>query len=161
MDTLFAVPTIAYNVGMASPSSVRFDDRVLERLNAFLSTHPGMSLSSASNRLVDEALRMQEHPLIIFRDGPAGRRARLIGGPDVWEVIGAVRSAREAEPELSPDKIVSVVAETAGLAPELVHAARSYWADYTDEVDAFLDRARTEAEQAQLRWQREHDLLDR
>jgi hypothetical protein len=146
---------------MASPSSVRFDDRVLERLNAFLSTHPGMSLSSASNRLVDEALRMQEHPLIIFRDGPAGRRARVIGGPDVWEVIGAVRSAREAEPGLSPDMIVGVVAETAGLAPELVHAALSYWADYTDEVDAFLDHARTEAEQAQLRWQREHDLLDR
>jgi hypothetical protein len=23
--------------------------------------------------------------LIVFRDGPAGRRARLIGGPDVWE----------------------------------------------------------------------------
>jgi len=21
----------------------------------------------------------------VFRDGPAGRRARLIGGPDVWE----------------------------------------------------------------------------
>jgi hypothetical protein len=56
---------------------------------------------------------------------------------------------------------VSVVAETSGLAPELVHAALAYWADYADEVDTFLDHARTEAEQAQLRWQREHDLLDR
>lgn len=146
---------------MATPSSVRFDVRVLARLNAFLSTHPGMSLSSASNRLVDEALRMQEHPLIIFRDGPAGRRARLVGGPDVWEVIGAVRSARDAEPELNPDEIVALIADTAGLAPELVRAALSYWADYTAEVDAFVDHARAEAEEAQVRWQHEHDLLGR
>lgn len=57
-----------------------------------------MSLSSASNRLVDEALRMHEHPLITFKDGPAGRSARLVGGPDVWEVTGAVRSIRESDP---------------------------------------------------------------
>jgi hypothetical protein len=79
----------------------------------------------------------------------------------VWEVIAAVRSARAAEPELSPDKIVGVVAETAGLGLELVHAALSYRADYPAEVDAVVEQARTEAEQAQLRWQRQHDLLDR
>lgn len=144
---------------MATPSSVRFDDRVLERLSAFVSTHPGMSLSSASNRLVDEALRMQEHPLILFRDGPAGRRARLVGGPDVWEVIAAVRSARAAEVELDPGEIVAVVAATAGLAPELVRAALAYWAHYPAEIDDFLDYARSEAEQALRRWEREHDLL--
>jgi hypothetical protein len=32
---------------------------------------------------------------IVFRDGPAGRRAVVIGGPDVWEVIAAARSAPE------------------------------------------------------------------
>jgi hypothetical protein len=31
-----------------------------------------MSLSSAANRLVDEALRMGEHPGVVFRPGPAG-----------------------------------------------------------------------------------------
>jgi hypothetical protein len=35
---------------------------------------------------------MDEHPLIRFADGPAGRRARLLGtGKDVWEVIAVVR----------------------------------------------------------------------
>src|SRR6202043_4196591 len=71
-------------------------------------------IHSASNRLVDEALRMHEHPLIAFKDGPAGRRARLVGGPDVWEVIGAVRSVREAEPALAGDEVLAVVAETSG-----------------------------------------------
>ncbi len=144
---------------MASPSSVRFEDRVLERLNAFVSTHPGMSLSSASNRLVDEALRMHEHPVIVFRDGPAGRRARLVGGPDVWEVIGAVRSARSAEPSLGPTDIIDVVAKTAGVEPQLLQAALAYWSAYPDDIDALVEHAVAEAAQARLSWERERDLL--
>ena len=62
---------------MATPSSIRFDPEVLRRLNAYVNAHPGTTLSSAGNRLIDEALRSQEHPLVVFRDGPAGRRARL------------------------------------------------------------------------------------
>ena len=35
--------------------------------------------------------RMDEHPLMRFADGPAGRRARLVGsGLDVWEVLETV-----------------------------------------------------------------------
>jgi hypothetical protein len=145
----------------ANPSSVRFEPKVLARLTAFVAAHPDLSLSSASNRLVDEALRMHEHPLIVFRDGPAGRRARLVGGPDVWEVIGAVRSVRAADPGKTGDDALELVAETAGMPLSLVRAAVGYWGDYPEEVDAFLDRARAEAEQARLRWERERELLDR
>ena len=144
---------------MASPSSVRFEGPVLDRLNAFVAAHPGMSLSSASNRLVDEALRMQEHPLIVFRDGPAGRRARLVGGPDVWEVVGAIQSARSAEPDTDGDQVVALVAETAGLDPQQVRAALAYWAGYPAEVDEFLRQAKDQAEQAAARWERERELL--
>src|SRR6266487_5136826 len=56
---------------------VRFDERVGERLASFVAAHPGSSMSSAANRLVDEGLRMSEHPGIVFRDGPTGRRAGL------------------------------------------------------------------------------------
>jgi hypothetical protein len=145
----------------ASPSSVRFEPKVLARLAAFVAAHPDMSLSSASNRLVDEALRMHEHPLIVFRDGPAGRRARLVGGPDIWEVIGAVRSVRVADPAQTGDDVLRLVAETSGLPVALVRAAVAYWGDYPEEVDALLERARGEAEQARLRWERERELLDR
>jgi hypothetical protein len=142
-----------------SPSSVRFEPRVLERLSAFVAVHQELTLSSATSRLVDEALRAREHPLITFKDGPAGRRARVVGGPDVWEIIGAVRSVRTAEPELAGDEALTVVAETAGVPMPFLRAALAYWGDYPEEVDAFLDRARAEAVQAQAAWERQQDLL--
>ncbi len=144
-----------------SPSSVRFDAGVLERLTAFVKAHRELSLSSASNRLVDEALRMHEHPLITFKDGPAGRRARLVGGPDVWEVIGAVRSVRDSEPELAGEEVLAVVVETSGVPMPFLRAALAYWGDFPEEVDAFLDRARAEATQARASWERQQELLGR
>src|SRR6201997_638233 len=135
-----------------SPSSVRFEPRVLERLTAYVAAHREMTLSSASNRLVDEALRMHEHPLITFKDGPAGRRARVVGGPDVWEIIGAVRSVRDSDPSLVGDEALAVVAETSGVPLAFIRAALDYWAAYPDEVEAFIDRQRAEAAQARAAW---------
>ena len=144
---------------MTPPSSVRFDPAVAARLAVFVSTHPGLSASSATNLLVDEALRSQAHPLVVFRDGPAGRRARLVAGPDVWEIVRAVRGARAAEPDLSADEIVSLVEETSGVPEHLVKAAVDYWADYPDDVDAWVTRAEEESRAAEDRWRRERRLL--
>lgn len=144
---------------VASPSSVRFEPRVLDRLTAFVAVHRDMTLSSATSRLVDEALRAREHPLVTFKDGPAGRRARLVGGPDVWEVVGAVRSVREAEPALAGEEVLVVVAETFGVPMPFLRAALAYWGDYPEDVDAFLNRASAEAAQAQAGWERQQDLL--
>jgi hypothetical protein len=144
-----------------SPSSVRFEPRVLERLAAYVAVHQELTMSSATSRLVDDALRAHEHPLITFKDGPAGRRARVVGGPDVWEIIGAIRSVREAEPELTGDEVLAAVAETAGVPVPFLRAALAYWGDYPEEVNAFLDRARTEAGQAQAAWERQQELLGR
>src|SRR5437773_4755202 len=101
---------------------VRFDAAVAERLSSFVAANPGMSLSSAANRLVDEALRMSEHPGIMFRPGPTGRRAALASGPDVWEVVRAVKSARTAEAELSDDDLLALVADNTGTRLQLVRA---------------------------------------
>jgi len=150
-------PTLSYMV--ASPSSIRFEPRVLKRLSAFVAAHRDLTLSSATSRLVDEALRIREHPLITFKDGPAGRRARLVGGPDVWEVIGAIRSVREAESAPAGDEILAVVAETSGTPVTFIRAALAYWSDYPEEVDDFLHRAQTEAAQAQEAWERQQELL--
>jgi len=144
-----------------TPSSVRFESTVLGRLTAYVAAHPDLTLSSASNRLVDEALRMHEHPLIAFKVGPAGQRARVVGGPDVWEIVAAVRSVRESDPSLAGDDVLAVVAETAGVPMAFIRAALDYWGAYPQEVDAFADRARAEAEQARVSWQRQQDLLGR
>jgi hypothetical protein len=145
---------------VASPSSIRFDPSVLERLHEFVAAHPGWSLSSASNLLVDEALRMQAHPMIVFRDGPVGRRAKLVGGPDVWEVVRATQSARRAEPGLSADEVVALVAETSGVAVDLVRAGLGYWAEFPDEVDAFVAHAAAFEQREEARWRRERELLE-
>jgi hypothetical protein len=118
-----------------------------------------MSLSSAANRLVDEALRMAEHPGIIFRSGPTGRRAALAGGLDVWEVIRAVKSAHAAEPGLSSDDLVSLVGDNTGTAPRLVTTAVRYWAAYPSEVDAEIAAADAAEETAEQAWLRERQLL--
>ncbi|MGI8679847.1 MAG: hypothetical protein ACR2LX_14440 [Jatrophihabitans sp.] len=143
------------------PSSVRFDPAVLSRLNAYVAARPGTSVSAASNRLVDEALRSQDHPLITFRDGPAGRRARLVGGPDVWQVIRAVRSARHAEPSFDADEVLALVSDSSGVEPHLVQAAITYWAGFAAEIDVMIARAEQEETQARQRWEREHGLLAR
>lgn len=37
--------------------------------------------------LAEEAIRLREFPDITFMNGPTGRRATFINGPDVWEVL--------------------------------------------------------------------------
>lgn len=138
---------------------VRFDEPVAERLASYVAANPGLSLSSAANRLVDEALRMSEHPGIVFRPGPTGRRAALAGGPDVWEVVRAVRSAHSAEPRLGRDDLISLVNENSGISVRLIGTAIRYWASYPEDVDAEIAAAEAAEDAAERAWQREHELL--
>jgi hypothetical protein len=138
---------------------VRFDMAVADRLSAFVVANPGMSLSSAANRLVDEALRMNEHPGIVFRPGPTGRRAGLVGGPDVREVIRAVKSARAAEPGLAEEDLLALVAENTGIPVRLTRAAVRYWASYAEEIDAEIAAAEVAEAAAEDAWRRERQLL--
>ena len=102
---------------------------------------------------------MREHPRIVFRDGPLGRRAGLVAGPDVWEVIAAVRSARTAETGIDEERIVDVVCDTSGLTPQQVRAAIAYWSDHQDEIDQLITVAKIETLRAKERWRHERDLL--
>ena len=138
---------------------VRFDPPVADRLASFVAANPGMSLSSAANRLVDEALRMAEHPGVIFRPGPTGRRAALAGGPDIWEVIRAVKSAHATEPGLTSDDLVGLVSDNTGVPLRLVITAVRYWAAYPGEVDAEIAAADAAEEAAEQAWLRERELL--
>ena len=152
---------IDYDVVMSKRAAtpVRFDPPVADRLASFVAANPGMSLSSAANRLVDEALRMAEHPGVIFRSGPTGRRAALAGGPDVWEVIRAIKSAHAAEPRLNSDDVVILVSDNTGIALRLVTTAVRYWAAYPGEVDAEIAAADAAEEAAEQAWLRERQLL--
>jgi hypothetical protein len=143
----------------SSPRAVRFEPDVLERLRRYVRAHPGLSASALTSRFVDEALRMDEHPGVLFRDGPSGRRAVLIGGPDVWEVARVVASVRESEPDLDAEAVVRLAAETIGLPPRRIRVALDYWAAYPEEIELQIRDAEAAERHAEERWQRERRLL--
>jgi hypothetical protein len=122
----------------AVPISIRLPEQTVDRL-ADRADRSHMPSRTLAQRYVEEGLRMDEHPLVRFADGPSGRRARLVGGPDVWEVVAV---ARDNNGEL---------AETAAyleLPLGLVQAAASYYAAYPQEVDERIERNRREAHDA-------------
>jgi hypothetical protein len=99
-------------------------------------------------------MRLDRHPGIVFRDGPAGRRAVVIGGPDVWEVIAAARSAPERG-----EKLVRALAERIGVATEKLRIAVGYYGEYPDEVDRFIAANEQEAERLERALENERRLL--
>lgn len=102
---------------------------------------------------------MSEHAGIVFRPGPTGRRAGLVAGPDVWEVVQAVKSARAHEPELTEDNLLTLVAENTGVPVRLIRTAVRYWASYPDDIDAEITAAETAEDAAENAWRRERELL--
>jgi hypothetical protein len=140
----------------ARPTSVRLDPALQRRISAFAARHPGMSVSGAISLLVDEGLRMHAHPAVVFRDGPLGRRAGLVAGPDVWEVIRSVRASREVEPDLSEDRRI---ARNAGLTAAQVKDAVRYYTDHPDEVDRMIADAAAADAAAQASAARRSELL--
>jgi hypothetical protein len=104
----------------------------------------GTSVSSLVERFVREGIAAAEHPGIVFRSGPTGRRAALEGGPDVWEIASALRRFSGSE-----IKRVAALAEEFGLHEQLVVIALNYAAVHPEEVEARIranDAAFDEAE---------------
>jgi len=107
--------------------------------------------TALAERYVQEGLRMDAHPGIVFRDGPAGRRAGLAAGPDVWEMIMVF---------LAEDRSVEGTADNLKLPTRLVRAAVGYYADYTEEIDAWIDSNDRAAEEAEAAWRRRQALMN-
>ena len=140
---------------MSRHLSVRIGDDVFARLEA-QSQSSGQSRSAVAKRLLEEGLRMQQHPRIVFRSGPGGRRAGLIDGPDVWEVVSALRGADAGD----ADRLAGIGKRT-GLTTDQIRAALRYCGDHTDEVGAWIRRVEEETERTEIQWQQERELLGR
>src|SRR5438067_11866584 len=116
---------------MSHPLSVRLNDATIARLRRH-AQRMHLAPRTLAQRYVEEGLRMDEHPLVRFADGPAGRRARLVGtGSDVWEVVAAVRDN---------DGDVAETADYLELPLGLVQAAVTYYGAYRDEIDEWMER---------------------
>ncbi|GAB3454829.1 hypothetical protein [Actinophytocola sediminis] len=138
---------------------MRFEDEVLRRLDRYVRDHPGTSLSSVTSAFVDEAMRTEDHPGIMFRPGPAGRRAGLVAGPDVWQVIDTLLTVRESAAGLADDALVAETAEMIGLAPSQVRVAVRYYAAYRAEIDGWITSNRELAVRTEQQWLAERELL--
>ena len=129
---------------MSQPLSLRLSEATIERLG-HRARRAHMPARTLAQRYVEEGLRMDEHPLVRFVDGPAGRRARLVGtGKDVWEVIATVRDI---------DNDLAATAEYLGVPLALVQAAITYYGAYRDEIDELIADNEREAAEAHAAWQ--------
>jgi hypothetical protein len=122
--------------------SVRLNDDLAERLR-LRARAAGETLSDRLRRYAEEGTRREEHPLITFRDGPTGRRAKLLDGPDVWEVAMWVEDlTAEADP------IAALVEESTLRRPQ-IDAALRYRAAYPEEIAARVELHRRETAAAE------------
>ncbi len=140
---------------MGSPTSLRWSDPGLAERVASFATRRGLTVSAAIQLLTDEALRMREHPGIVFRDGPAGRRAGLAGGPDVWEVVRSLRQATTTT-GLGREELV---ATNTGLTLAEIRVAIGYYTAHATEVDGQVAEADATEEAALQAWERRRRLL--
>ncbi len=111
-------------------------------------------MSGLAQRLVDEGLRMEAHPGIVFRSGPAGRRAGLVRGPDVWEVIGLVESL-----EQTGDERIAEAAAWLKLSEAQIRTALSYYGEFAEEIDEEIEERHRFAEQARAAFEAQQRLL--
>jgi uncharacterized protein (DUF433 family) len=129
---------------MSQPLSLRLAARTIERLGV-RARRAHLPPRTLAQRYVEEGLRMDEHPLVRFADGPAGRRPRLLGsGLDVWEAIATVRDN---------DGDLAAAAGYLEIPLGLVQAAVAYYGQHQAEIDEWIELNQQEAAEAYDAWQ--------
>ena len=140
---------------MKKTTSLRLSEELRDRLAVAADQQDG-TVTALLERYAREGLATDAHPGIVFKPGSSGRRAALAGGPDVWEVISALRAATGSERDR-----VATVADEFGMHPRQVTIALAFAADHPDEIEERIARneaALAHAEEAHHARQR---LLDR
>ena len=137
------------------PATVQRSFRLSARTLDLLGERAGEtseSRNALAERLLDEGLRIDRHPLIRFRTGGSGlRRPALVGTRlDIWQVIDTVRGEKGD---------VGRAAEYLGLTDAMVRAAVDYYADFAEEIDAHRDQELAFAERERERSERARRVL--
>ncbi len=135
------------------PFSIRMSERTLARLDVG-ARRRGEAKSRTAERLIDEGLRMEDHPGIVFKDGPTGRRAALANGPDVWEVVKTLKETGPAQ-----EQAIAGAMFWGNLSRAQVDVAVRYYADFPEEVDERIAHNHEEAERQHAAWKRAQAAL--
>jgi|SRR5215470_14545510 len=139
---------------VTTPLSIRFEPGLLARLRRRAAAETGTNASALAQRLIDEGLRMAEHPGIVFKVGPSGRRAALAYGPDVWEVVKFLREIDERG-----SLALAAAAEVFSVDVLRISAAVGYYGEHRDEIDAEIDAADEASARAERAWQVRQQLI--
>lgn len=131
--------------------SFRLTDKTLHLLDE-RATEYGESSNALAQRLLDESLRLERHPLLRFRQGGSGIRRPTLTGTrlDVWQVIETLRSHGGD---------VESTADYFGITPAQVRACVAYYADFQAEIDSYAAAEVEAAERERKRSEREQRAL--
>jgi hypothetical protein len=135
--------------------SIQLSDDAVERLDAHCQA-TGQTLAQLARTLLEEWVRVREHPGIFFQEGPAGRRPKLLGGPDVWEVARVFNGTATHD-----DEAISQMTFLTGLHQGQIRDALRYYAAYQDEIDDWIRHVDDTAERGYAEWKRKQALLHR
>jgi uncharacterized protein (DUF433 family) len=111
------------------------------------------SRNGLAQRLLEEGLRTDRHPLVYFREGGSGQRWPGLVGTRlyVWQVLETLRAS---------DGSIAEAAAYLGLSERQVQAAVDYCADFAVEVDAQRERERLLERRERERFERAQRVLD-
>jgi len=112
----------------------------------------GESRNAMVDRLLNESLRIEKHPFVRFITGASGKREAHIVGTR-WKVRQIIVSLKGEKGQ------IAAVVKGFDLTEPQVRAAVSYYADFTDEIDADIERDSADAEQQRVRWEREQSVI--
>ena len=114
---------------MSRPTSFRLPEELLERLDDE-ATSTGASATALLATILDEGLKTRRFPSIVYRDGPIGRRAAIVGGPDVWEIIRALKQTSG-----KGERRVRALADELALSPAHIRLAIDFYGANPSEVE--------------------------
>jgi uncharacterized protein (DUF433 family) len=122
--------------------TIRVSDQVYSGLQR-QAARRSQSLDDLAEHWLRQHLDVERYPELDWRQGPGGWRVGIKGTAiDVYTIVGYARAGYD------PQEIAAELLPT--LAPEQVHEALRYYAEYPDEIDQVLAESRPEASKAWL-----------
>jgi hypothetical protein len=140
---------------MARPTSFRLPEGLLEELEE-AGRASGTSVTALVTTILDEGLKTRRFPGIAYRDGASGRRAGLVGGPDVWEIVRDLRHT----PGRGMKRIASL-ADQLGLTVTQVRLAADVYAEFPEDIDRLIEADEQAARRVRQLVERRERLLSR
>ncbi|MEV6558903.1 hypothetical protein AB0M22_24540 [Nocardia sp. NPDC051756] len=121
-------------------TTLRLSQSASRRLAA-RAAREGTTSTALLDRLIREGVDQLDHPGIVFRGPMNDRRAALVAGPDVWEVV-----ARLQELDGPVERRIEVLSAKSSLHATKIKIAIDYARDHGSEIIARIGRNREAAE---------------